>query len=83
MPPAVRTEMTADLPNDGTVISTDKLVRLSFALLKRGVMEVRPGQSAQLAFLQRVAPSFINRQLWKTAKPLVPPAVGYPEPVRS
>jgi uncharacterized oxidoreductase len=73
MPPAVKTEMTADLPDDGmTLITTDKLVQLSMASLKRGALEVRPGQSAQLAFLRRVAPNFINRQLWKAAKPLIP-----------
>lgn len=73
MPPAVRTEMTADLPDEGlTLITTDKLVALSIASLKRGAIEVRPGQSAQLALLRRIAPDFINRQLWKAAKPLVP-----------
>jgi uncharacterized oxidoreductase len=73
MPPAVRTEMTADLPDEGlSLITTDKLVTLSMALLKRGALEVRPGQSAQLALLRRVAPGFINRQLWKAAKSLVP-----------
>lgn len=73
MPPAVRTEMTADLPDEGlTLITTDKLVALSIASLKRGAIEVRPGQSAQLALLRRVAPDFINRQLWKAARPLVP-----------
>ena len=73
MPPAVRTEMTADLPDEGlSLITTDKLVTLSIASLKRGALEVRPGQSAQLALLRRVAPDFINRQLWKAAKPLVP-----------
>jgi uncharacterized oxidoreductase len=72
MPPAVRTEMTADLPDEGlTLITTDKLVALSIASLKRGAVEVRPGQSAQLALLRRIAPDFINRQLWKAAKPLV------------
>jgi len=77
MPPAVRTEMTADLPDEGlTLITTDKLVELSIASLKRGAVEVRPGQSAQLAFLRRVAPNFINRQLWKAAKPLVPAGIG-------
>jgi uncharacterized oxidoreductase len=77
MPPAVRTEMTADLPDEGmTLISTDKLVELSIASLKRGALEVRPGQSAQLAFLRRVAPNFINGQLWKAAKPLVPAGAG-------
>jgi uncharacterized oxidoreductase len=72
MPPAVRTEMTADLPDEGlTLITTDKLVALSIASLKRGAIEIRPGQSAQLALLRRIAPEFINRQLWKAAKPLV------------
>ena len=77
MPPAVKTEMTADLPDDGmTLITTDKLVQLSMASLKRGALEVRPGQSAQLAFLRRVAPNFINGQLWKAAKPLIPTEAG-------
>jgi uncharacterized oxidoreductase len=73
MPPAVRTEMTADLPDEGlTLVTTDKLVALSMTALRRGSLELRPGQSAQLALLSRVAPAFINRQLWKVAKPLVP-----------
>jgi uncharacterized oxidoreductase len=81
MPPAVKTEMTADLPDDGmTLITTDKLVQLSMASLKRGALEVRPGQSAQLAFLRRVAPNFINGQLWKAAKPLIPTEAGYTHP---
>jgi uncharacterized oxidoreductase len=77
MPPAVKTEMTADLPDEGmTLITTDKLVQLSIAALRRGALEVRPGQSAQLAWMRRVAPNFINGQLWKAAKPLVPAAAG-------
>jgi uncharacterized oxidoreductase len=77
MPPAVKTEMTAGLPDKGmTLITTDKLVELSIASLKRGALEIRPGQSAQLALLRRLAPNFINRQLWKAAKPLVPAASG-------
>ncbi len=73
MPPAVRTGMTAGLPEDGLpMISTEQLVALSMRGLKRGAPEVRPGQAAQLAMLRRVAPDFIGRQLWKAAKPLVP-----------
>lgn len=73
MPPAVRTEMTAGLPDEGLpMITTEKLVALSMTALKRGRLEVQPGQAAQLAMLRRVAPDFINRQLWKAAKPLVP-----------
>ena len=73
MPPAVKTDMTTELAEGGgTVISTDELVKQSFALLKVGTLEIRPGQSKQLAFLRRVAPNFINRQLWKASKKLVP-----------
>ena len=73
MPPAVKTDMTTELAEGGgTVISTDELVKQSFALLKTGTLEIRPGQSKQLAFMRRLAPNFINRQLWKLSKKLVP-----------
>ena len=76
MPPAVKTDMTTELAEGGgTVISTDELVKESFALLKAGTLEIRPGQSKQLAFLRRLAPNFINRQLWKLSKKLVPVSV--------
>src|SRR5246127_252254 len=75
MPPAVKTDMTTELAEGGgTVISTDELVKQSFALLKVGTLEIRPGQSKQLAFMRRLAPNFINRQLWKLSKKLVPVA---------
>ena len=74
MPPWVKTEMTAEVPEgDGiSLISTDELVKQSFSALKAGVVEIRPGQSKQLAFLRRLAPDFINSQLWKMSKKLVP-----------
>jgi uncharacterized oxidoreductase len=74
MPPAVKTDMTAELAEgDGvTVITTDELVKQSFASLEAGTLEIRPGQSKQLAFMRRLAPNFINRQLWKASKKLVP-----------
>jgi uncharacterized oxidoreductase len=73
MPPAVKTDMTTELAEGGgSVISTDELVKQSFALLKVGTLEIRPGQSKQLAFMRRLAPDFINRQLWKASKKLVP-----------
>jgi uncharacterized oxidoreductase len=73
MPPAVKTDMTTELAEGGgSVITTDELVKQSFASLKKGVLEIRPGQSKQLAFLRRLAPDFINRQLWKGSKKLVP-----------
>jgi uncharacterized oxidoreductase len=78
MPPVVKTELAADITEGGgfNAITTDELVKQSFASLKAGALEIRPGQAKQLAFLRRLAPNFINRQLWKTSKKLVPVAVG-------
>lgn len=73
MPPAVKTDMTTELAEGGaSVITTDELVKQSFASLKAGTLEIRPGQSKQLALLRRLAPDFINKQLWKASKKLVP-----------
>ncbi len=73
MPPAVRTDLTDEFAEHGvSMISTEKLVKLTFAALRSGKAEIRPGQSQQLAFLRRLAPNFINRQLWKASKGMVP-----------
>ena len=73
MPPAVRTDLTDDFAEHGiSMISTGELVKQSFAALRAGKREIRPGQSKQLAFLRRLAPNFINRQLWNASKALVP-----------
>jgi len=77
MPPAVKTDLTADLPEGSLkLITTDELLKQSFAALKAGVQEIRPGQAKQLAFLRRLAPDFINGQLWKASKKLVPLGVA-------
>jgi uncharacterized oxidoreductase len=78
MPPAVKTDLTADLPEGGgiSLITTDELVKQSFASLASGALEIRPGQAKQLAIMRRLAPNFINGQLWKASKKLVPIAVG-------
>jgi uncharacterized oxidoreductase len=74
MPPAVKTDLAADIAEgDGiTLMTTDELVKQSFASFKAGALEIRPGQAKQLAFMRRFAPDFINRQLWKASKKLVP-----------
>jgi uncharacterized oxidoreductase len=73
MPPAVKTDMTTELAEGGaSLITTDELVKQSFASLKSGAVEIHPGQTKQLALLRRLAPNFINRQLWKASKVLVP-----------
>jgi len=77
MPPAVKTDLTAALSEGGaSLMTTDELVKQSFASLKAGSLEIRPGQSKTLAWMRRLAPGFINRQLWKASKKLVPVAVG-------
>lgn len=73
MPPGVKTDMTTELAEGGiTVITTDELVKQSFASLNGGALEIRPGQAKQLAFMRRLAPDFVGRQLWKASKNLVP-----------
>jgi uncharacterized oxidoreductase len=74
MPPAVKTAMTAELSEgEGvTLITTDELIKQSFAAFKAGKLEIRPGQSNQLALMRRLAPNFINKQLWKASRNLVP-----------
>jgi uncharacterized oxidoreductase len=72
MPPAVQTDMTSEFPEEVRMITTDDLVTQTFAALEAGKLEIRPGQSNQFAFLRRLAPNFINRQLWKASKEMVP-----------
>jgi len=78
MPPAVKTDLTAELSKgEGiTLMTTDELIKQSFAGFEAGKLEIRPGQSNQLAFMRRIAPNFINGQLWKASKKLVPVGVG-------
>src|SRR5207249_9998984 len=55
MPPGVKTDLTAELGEDTiSLISTDDLVKQSFASLKAGALEIRPGQSKTLARMRRL-----------------------------
>lgn len=74
MPPAVKTALSADLPEGGLValITTDELLKQTFSAFKKGKLEIRPGQANLLALMRRLAPGFMNRQLWKASKKLVP-----------
>lgn len=76
MPPAVKTDLAA-LPEEGVkVISTDELVAATMKSLAKGRLEIRPGQANQLRFMNRVAPGFIQGQLAKGSKSLIPAAAG-------
>jgi uncharacterized oxidoreductase len=79
MPPAVETDMTVDLSEGVIKITPQELVKLTFKSLKDGASEILPGQAKQLAFMRRLAPNFISRLLWKTAKKYVP--VGTDAPI--
>jgi uncharacterized oxidoreductase len=72
MPPAIQTDMTSEFPEEVSKITTDELVRKSFAALKAGKLEIRPGQTNQAAFMRRLAPEFLNRQLWNVSKEMIP-----------
>ena len=74
MPPAVTTDLTAGLhdSSDFKLISTDELVEATIKSLKKRRLEIRPGQANQLRWMSRIAPSFINGQLAKASKQLIP-----------
>lgn len=74
MPSGVKTALSADFPEGGllSLIPMDELVKQSFASPKAGALDIRPGQSKTLSLMRRLAPDFINRQLWKASKKLVP-----------
>jgi NAD(P)-dependent dehydrogenase (short-subunit alcohol dehydrogenase family) len=75
MPPAVKTDL-ADYPDEPSfkVISTDELMAATFGALGKGTLEIRPGQPNSLRFMSRVAPAFIQAQLEKGSKSLIPTA---------
>jgi uncharacterized oxidoreductase len=78
MPPGVETDLAAKLSEGEGIglMTTDELIKHSLAGLKAGKVEIRPGQSNQLALLRRVAPEFINRKLWNASKRLVPVGIS-------
>jgi uncharacterized oxidoreductase len=53
-------------------MTTDELMKQTFAALKKGKLEIRPGQGNLLALMRRVAPGFMSRQMWNASKQLVP-----------
>lgn len=73
MPPAVKTELSADFPEGATtLITTDELVSATIPALEGGVDEIRPGQSNQLHWMSRLVPAFINRTLFKSSRAFIP-----------
>lgn len=76
MPPAVKTELATGFDEAGIkTMPVDELVEHILKGLRSGKQEIRPGQSNLLALMRRLAPDFINGQLWNSAKSLVPAPV--------
>ena len=75
MPPAVKTDLTSDFPEDGDfkMLTTEQLMKETFKGLRAGKLEIRPGQANQLHWMSRIAPGFINAQLEKGSKGMLPP----------
>ncbi len=71
MPPAVKTDLSA-IADGVKYITTDELVDATIKALERGKLEIRPGQANQLRFMSRMAPGFINGQIAKASKTLIP-----------
>lgn len=73
MPPAVKTGL-AQIPADANVkvITTDELVGMTIKALEKGKLEIHPGQASGLRFMSRWAPTFIQGQLAKASKSLIP-----------
>src|SRR5436309_4106165 len=65
MPPVVKPDLSAEMSEgDGvTVITTDELVKQSFASLKARAVAIRPGQATQLALIRGHAANVTNHQL--------------------
>lgn len=74
MPPAVKTDLTDNLPEDGgfKIMTTDELTEATFKGLRAGKEEIRPGQANQLHWMSRIAPGFIQGQMAKGSAGLVP-----------
>ncbi len=74
MPPAVKTDLTAGMPEDGDfkVMTTDELTEATIKGLRAGRTEIRPGQANQLHWMSRVAPGFISSQLAKGSVAFIP-----------
>ena len=58
------------------MITTDELVKQSFASFKAGNARDPAGAVETARFMRRLAPDFINRQLWKASRKLVPVGVA-------
>lgn len=66
-PPATATELLGSFDSEDmkgiSIMPVDKMVTAAVRGMTNDVFEIRPGQSAQLNFMSRVAPGFILKQM--------------------
>ena len=69
-PPATETpllsEMTAEERKGISIMKVEDMVQLAMKGMESDTLEIRPGQSNQLKFMNRVAPGFIHKMLAKS-----------------
>lgn len=73
IPPGTKTDLIDQFEGaEFPVLPLDTMLDATITGLKAGRAEIRPGQSNQLYWMNRIAPGFIQRQLAKGSKALVP-----------
>jgi len=69
-PPATKTDLMGNFNSDHLkgvpIMSVEDMVRISLNGMQNDKYEIRPGQSNQLNFMNRIAPNFILKQLSKS-----------------
>jgi uncharacterized oxidoreductase len=69
-PPATQTELLAHFESDDmkgiSIMKVEEMVRISLAGFEQNKLEIMPGQSKQLNFMNRIAPGFILKQMSKS-----------------
>ena len=77
-PPATETPLLANANESDmkgiTVMSVEALVDAALKGMENDVYEIRPGQSNQLKWMNRIAPEFIFSQLSRTLDRILPPS---------
>ncbi len=73
-PPAVKTNMTARLPEDSffDILTTEALVESTIKGIRKKQNEILPGQAKNMRMLSRIAPSYVQRKLANASRNFMP-----------
>lgn len=77
-PPATKTELLGDFPEDDmrgvSIMKVEDMVAVAIKGFETDQLEIRPGQSNQLKFLSRLAPNFILKQMSRPVDRMLSPS---------